>query len=411
MNVSFFIAKRYLISKKSTNAINIISLISICGIFIGTASLIIVLSVFNGFQGIAVSMYNSFSPELKIEPGAGKTFDPESAHVKKIKGLKSIKLVVSVLEEKASLVYNTRSTIVLLKGLSPEFENSHALDTMMIDGKIKLEDGVADLCLLGAGVQYRLAVQTKSMEPITVYSPMRHSTSLIPGQAPVLNRLDLFPEGVFSIQQDYDDEYVLTSLRFMRHLLNEPTNVSSIGLYLRPFYDPESTKEAVREIAGAGFTVKDRFEQNQTLFKVLNSEKWAVFLILSFILMIAVFNVMGSLTMLVIEKEKDISILSGMGASKELIRSIFLIEGLLISLSGALGGLITGLIFCLMQQRFGFISIGNAKSFVVDSYPVILKWRDFLYVFLTVFSISILASWLAAGQSSKSLTPLNLEED
>ncbi len=411
MNVSFFIAKRYLISKKSTNAINIISLISICGIFIGTASLIIVLSVFNGFQGIAVSMYNSFSPELKIEPRTGKTFDPDSAGIKKISGLKSIKLVVSVLEEKASLVYNARSTIVLLKGLSPEFEKSHALDTMMIDGKIKLEDGVADLCLLGAGVQYRLAVQTKSMEPITVYSPMRHSTSIIPGQAPVLNRLDLFPEGVFSIQQDYDDEYVLTSLRFMRHLLNEPVNISSVGLYLCPGEDIESTKAKVREIAGAGFTVKDRFEQNQTLFKVLNSEKWAVFLILSFILMIAVFNVMGSLTMLVIEKEKDISILSGMGASRELIRSIFLIEGLMISLSGALGGLFIGLVFCLLQQRFGFISIGNAKSFVVDSYPVILKWRDFLNVFLTVFSISLLASWLAAGQSSKSLTHLTLNED
>lgn len=341
----------------------------------------------------------------------GKTFDPDSAGIKKITRLKPVRLVVSALEEKASLVYNTRSTIVLLRGLSPEFEQSHALDTMMVDGKIKLEDGVADLALLGAGVQYRLAVQTKSLEPMTVYSPMRHSASLLPGQAPALNRLDLFPEGVFSIQQDYDDEYVLTSLRFMRNLLNEPHRLSSLGLYLRPGVDLELVKKQVKEIAGPAFTVKDRYEQNQTLFKVLNSEKWAVFLILSFILMIAVFNVMGSLTMLVIEKEKDISILSGMGASKELVRSIFLTEGLMISLSGAIGGLLIGLIFCLLQQHFGFISIGNAKSFVVDSYPVILKWKDFLYVFLTVFSISFIASWLAAGQSVKSLAQITLEAD
>ncbi len=403
MNVSFFIAKRYLISKKSTNAINIISLISVCGIFIGTAALIIILSVFNGFQGIAVSMYNSFSPELKIEPRLGKTFDPDSAGFKRIAALSPVRLVVSTLEEKASLVYNNRSTIVLLRGLSPEFEKSRALDTMMIDGKLMLQDGAVDLCLLGAGIQYRLAVQTKSMEPITVYSPMRHSTGLLPGQIPSLNMLDLYPEGVFSIQQDYDDEYVLTSLRFMRRLLNEPRRVTSLDLYLQKKTDPGAAKAAVGAITGNTFTVKDRFEQNETLFKVLNSEKWAVFLILSFILVIAVFNVMGSLTMLVIEKEKDIGILSGMGAPVQLIRNIFLTEGLLISLSGALGGLLAGLVFCLLQQRFGFISIGNARSFVVDSYPVILKWKDFVYVFLTVFSISFIASWLAARQSVKSL--------
>ena len=348
-------------------------------------------------------MYNSFSPELKIEPRLGKTFDPDSAGFKRIAALSAVRLVVSTLEEKASLVYDNRSTIVLLRGLSPEFEKSHALDTMMIDGKLMLQDGAVDLCLLGAGIQYRLAVQTKSMEPITVYSPMRHSTGLLPGQIPSLNRLDLYPEGVFSIQQDYDDEYVLTSLRFMRRLLNEPRRVTSLDLYLQKKTDPGAAKSAVGAITGNTFTVKDRFEQNETLFKVLNSEKWAVFLILSFILVIAVFNVMGSLTMLVIEKEKDIGILSGMGAPMRLIRNIFLTEGLLISLSGALGGLLAGLVFCLLQQRFGFISIGNARSFVVDSYPVILKWKDFVYVFLTVFSISFIASWLAARQSVKSL--------
>lgn len=403
MNVSFFIARRYLISKKSTNAINIISLISVCGIFIGTAALIIVLSVFNGFQGIAVSMYNSFSPELKIEARLGKTFDPDTAGRIRIEKLPGVKLLVSSLEEKASLVYNGRSTIVMLRGLSPGFEKSHALDTMMIDGKLRLEEGPVDLCLLGAGVQYRLSVQTKSMEPITVYSPMRHSTGLLPGQIPQLSQLNLYPEGVFSIQQDYDDEYVLTSIRFMRKLLNEPVRVSSIDLYLDKGADLEAVKAKIKSVTGSAYLVRDRFEQNELLFKVLNSEKWAVFLILSFILMIAVFNVMGSLTMLVIEKEKDISILSGMGASMQLIRNIFLTEGLLISLSGALGGLGVGLVVCLLQQHFGFVSIGTGKTFVVDAYPVVLKWHDFLNVFITVFSISFIASWLAALQSVRSL--------
>ncbi len=394
-----FIARRYLISKKSTNAINIISLISISGIFIGTAALIIILSVFNGFQGIALTMYNSFSPELRMEARLGKTFDPDSAGSGKIRTLGNVRMLVSSLEEKASLVYNNKSTIAILRGLSPEFERTHSLDTMMIDGKVRLQDGPVDLCLLGAGIQYRLSVQTKSMDPITVFSPMRHSEGLLPGQGPQLNRLDLFPEGVFSIQEDYDDQYILTSLRFMRKLLNEPVRVSSLDIYVRPGSDIDKIKQKIKAIAGPAYTVKDRFEQNEILFKVLNSEKWAVFLILSFILMIAVFNVMGSLTMLVIEKKKDIGILTGMGAPASLIRGIFLAEGLMIALAGAAGGLLAGLIFCVLQQRFGFISIGNAKSFVVSTYPVILKWNDFLYVFLTVFSISFIASWLASGQS------------
>lgn len=405
MNLAFFIARRYLFARKSTSAINLISLISIAGIFIGTAALIIILSVFNGFKGIALSMYNSFSPDLKIEATSGKGFVPPLGALTMLKSTPGISSVIQSLEEKALLVYHNRQYIATFRGLDSGYQKLHVLDTMIIDGRLRLEGGTLDYGVLGAGIQYRLGVSIKALEPLEVYSPSRHPGHLT-GSVSDFNRQQLYPEGVFSIQEEYDDRYVLTSLRFMRNLLNEPAQVSSLDIYVdNNSHDPAKIAkigEAIGKLHLGPYSVKDRFQQNELLFKTLNSEKWAVFLILAFVLLIAVFNVMGSLTMLVIEKQKDISILLSMGAQPTTVRRVFLLQGLIISLSGGVFGLAAGAAFCWIQQEFGLIKIGAAKTFVVDSYPVMMTIPDFLFVFCTVLSISLVASFLASNQAAKS---------
>jgi len=412
VNLAFFIARRYLFARKSTSAINLISLISIAGIFIGTAALIIILSVFNGFKGIALSMYNSFSPDLKIEATSGKGFVPPARVLTMLKSTPGIASVIQSLEEKALLVYHNRQYIATLKGLDSGYQKLHVLDTMIIDGRMRLEGGNFDYGVLGTGIQYRLGVSIKALEPLEVYSPARHPEHLT-GSISDFNRQQLYPEGVFSIQEEYDDRYVLTSLRFMRNLLNEPAQVSSLDIYVdNNSHDPAKiTKigEDIGKLHLGPYSVKDRFQQNELLFKTLNSEKWAVFLILAFVLLIAVFNVMGSLTMLVIEKQKDISILLSMGAQPSTVRRVFLLQGLIISLSGGVFGLAVGGAFCWVQQKFGLIKIGAAKTFVVDSYPVVMTIPDFVFVFCTVLSISLVASFLASNQAAKSQRNLTEE--
>lgn len=401
MNLPFFIAGRYLFAKKSTQAINLISFISGLGIFVGTAALIIILSVFNGFEKIAISMFSSFSSDLIILPERGKVFDPDSIQFRRLEKEPEIKYAVKALEEKVLLKQDKSQYIANLRGLDSNFVKTHSLDSLITVGKLILEDKNLDLSVLGSGVQARLSANAQSLQSISVFAPQKSNPSQNDISEESFNRMEFYPSGAFSAGEDYDDHLVLTSLRFMRKLIGEPQKISSLQLYLKPETNLEKFKYKVKEILGPFYRVQDRYEQNEIQFKTLNSEKWAVYLMLTFALIIVVFNIMGSLTMLVLEKKRDISILSSLGASNQTIQFIFLLEGMIISFLGTLLGLTAGFIFNALQMKYGFIGIGESHSFAMNSYPIVMKPLDFVYVFLTVFSISLIASFLASRQSQQ----------
>jgi lipoprotein-releasing system permease protein len=393
MNFSLYIARRYLISRKSHNIINIISGISVLGVMIGTMALIIVLSVFNGFEKLVISLFNSFNPDLVISVKEGKTFTLPSIPLEQIRQIPGIVSLTQVIEENALLRYKDKQTVVTIKGVGPEFCNSSGIDTMMSEGRFMLEDGEKDYAVLGYGVAYYLGANLKDyLNPISVFVP-RRTASFSGGIESAFIEEPIFPAGFFSIQQDYDMKYVLLPLRFVRRLLEYDTQVTSLEVSLDKKSDAKKIQESIQHILGNNFKVKNRFQQQELLFNIMKSEKWAIFLILTFILIVATFNMVGSLSMLILDKKKDIVILQSLGAGRKMIQRIFLSEGFLITLAGAVSGLILGGIICWLQIRFGLIRMGAPDStFVVDTYPVHMQILDFVYVFLTVNSIGFLAS-------------------
>ncbi len=409
MNLSFYIAKRYLISKKSHNIINIISGISVAGVTIGTMALIIILSVFNGFEHLVISLFNSFDPDLKIEAAEGKIFNYSDIPADSITKIPGIYRLTRVVEENALLKYHDKQTIATLKGVSQDFVELRVLDTMVIDGEMRIERGKEALGVLGLGVAYNLGIQLNDpFTSITVYVPKR-TKKVLSGMEDAFNSDVLVPSGVFSIQQDFDSKYVIVPIGFMRNLLEYNEEVTSLEIGIKKGYDMEFVQDQVKRILGEDYLVRNRYQQEEMLYKVMRSEKLAIYLILSFVLFIAAFNIIGSLSMLIIDKKKDISVLQSMGADKGLIKRIFLAEGLLISLSGGLGGLFLGGIICLLQQQFGFIPLeGGSGSFVVDSYPVMMKLSDFFFVFGTVLAIGFFAAWYPVRQISRKYLNLKL---
>ncbi|HEY0666792.1 MAG TPA: FtsX-like permease family protein, partial [Sphingobacteriaceae bacterium] len=397
----------YLFSKKSVNAINFISGISMLGVFVGSAALIIILSVFNGFEQLVLSMYNTFTPELKIEPALGKTFETNTAYFQALRKDNRILNLTEVLQEKALVRYGTAQHIGVIKGVSEEFAMDNKLDTAIIDGSFKLKHKGEDLAVIGAEVQSYLSVNVADeFEDLQIFTPNKGVQNSI-NPADEFTVRTIHPAGVFEIQQEFDD-IILVPISFARELLNEPLNSSSIEINLKPGVSLKSFKKELTSALGKNFIVKDRFQQNELLYKILNSEKWAIFIILTFILIIAIFNIIGSLTMLVIDKRRDIAVLSSLGADQSLIRNIFFTEGMMISMIGCVVGMGVGLLFAVLQQRYGFVSMGQFDM-VVDAYPVDLKISDFFLVFITVLVISALASIISSRLSIKNIT--NLRED
>ncbi len=405
MNTSLYIAKRYLFSKKSINAINIISGISMFGVFVASAALIIILSVFNGFESVILSMYNSFSPELRIEPSYGKGFDPATPAIASIKRDARISHVNEVLQEKVLLRYNNRQFIGTVRGVSDSFSKSRGLDSIMVDGSFLLHAEGTPQAVIGASVQGSLGVNIyDEATPIELYAARKGSaTSINPAEE--FNVKYIHSSGVFNVQQDFND-VVIVPLSFARDLLSEPKNISAIELRIKPLASIDDVQKDISKRLGKGFLVKNRIQQNELLYKVLNVEKWAIYIILTFVLIIAIFNLVGSLTMLVIDKKKDIAILSSIGASKKLIKRIFFYEGIMISMTGCVLGLLCGIGFCLIQQRFGLIKMGDVQT-ITESYPIALKIADSALVILTVFSISLLTSEISSRLSVKTLDQIN----
>lgn len=406
MNTSAFIAKRYLFSKKSTNAINIISGISMLGVLVGSAALILILSVFNGFETMIVSLYSSFTPELKVMPAKGKTFDPKILHLDSLRKLPNMLSVTEVLEEKVLLRYGKGQFIGTVKGVSNDFLKNPRLDSTLQVGSFTLKDEEQSLAVIGTSVQIGLGINIRDeAAALQIYSPRHNVTSSA-------NPLDEFvvrniaPSGVFSVQQEFDD-MVITPISFTRELLDEPKKISYVELNLQDNANADRIQKQLQQKLGKNYLVKNRYQQNTSLYKLLNSEKWAIFLILTFVLIIAIFNIIGSLTMLVIDKRKDIAILTSLGADKKMVQRIFFFEGMLITLVGCLIGMVAGLVFALLQQKFGFVTMGGET--MVQAYPVTLKATDFLLVFITVIGISVIASGISARLSVQKLDEIKQE--
>ena len=399
MNTALFIAKRYLFSKKSTNAINIISGISMLGVFIGSAALIIILSAFNGLENLVISLSNNLNPDLRIEPTIGKTFDPENSVFIDFKKANLSVIYTEVLQEKALLKYRSQQFIGQIKGVSNDFLKNKNLDPMLKQGSFVLQQNEQDYAVVGAQVQYALGITINDpLSVLEIYSPNKKTSTGINPAEEFTSRY-LQPIGVFESNQE-SDQYVIIPINTARALLAEPKNISAAEITFKNPADIDESKTWLQKNLGKNFIVKDRIQQNALLYKILNSEKWAVYLILTFVLLIATFNIIGSLTMLVIDKQKDIAILNSLGANKILIQSIFLFEGLMISFIGCILGLIFGGLFALFQQKYGFISMGDT-NLVANAYPMAIKIVDFLLIFGTVFIISFVASFFSAKLSIK----------
>lgn len=394
MNFPFYIARRYLVSKKTHNIINIISAISVAGVMICTTALIIVLSVFSGFEHLVISLFNSFNPDLQITLKEGKTFDSTVLPEDRIRKIPGVKYLAEVIEENALVKYKDKQYIATLKGVGEDYAKMSGLDTMMAEGDFVLQHAGQDFAVLGYGVAYYLGASLKDYaNPVTIYVPSRNA-SFSGGFENAFNSEVIFPSGFFSVQQDFDTKYVILPLRFVKKLLDYNKQITGIEIGIEKGANAERIQQQVRQLSGDRFYIKNRFQQQEILYKIMKSEKWAIFLILTFILIIATFNVIGSLSMLILDKKRDIAVLQCLGASQPKVKRIFLAEGLLISFIGAAGGLILGFITCYLQQRFGFVQLGSANStFVVSAYPVHMQLTDFFFVFFTVMLIGAVATW------------------
>ena len=399
MNTALYIAKRYLFSKKSTNAINVISGISMLGVFVGSAALIIILSVFNGFEGLVLSMYSTFTPDIRIEPAVGKTFDPRTSYLQALKKDDKVAVLTQVLQEKSLLKYDGRQFIGRIKGVENSFLANADLDSVLIQGNFILNEKGLNYAVVGANVQYNLGINVDDqIRALQIFSPKKGIKSSI-GGVDEFNTRTLMPVGVFESGQDWDDLTIIP-MSLARELLDEPYKVSAIEINLKNKELADQWILEIQDKVGKNLLVKNRVQQNTLLYKILNSEKWAVYFMLTFILVIAIFNIIGSLTMLVMDKKKDISILAGLGADKSLVAQIFFFEGMMICILGCLAGIFAGFVFCILQQKYGLINMGEG-NLMVTAYPIVLKLKDFFMVFITVVSVSFIASAISAKLSTK----------
>jgi ABC-type lipoprotein release transport system permease subunit len=384
------------------------SIIATGGVFIGSAALIIILSVFNGFESLVVSLYNSFDADLQITATKGKTFVITDKIINDLNRTNGIADVNAVLEENVLLKYNDLQYFATIKGMDAHIAEASKLSTLVVDGKLKLLDGNMPYACIGFGVASALGISPKNMiTPLTVYVPNRFSKANFTDGDAALTIRNINVSSVFSVQQDFDAKYIIVPIGFTRELLSYDKELTSVEINLKDGFSESKLQQSVQTIVGNNFKVKTKAQQHDLLYKIMTAEKWAVFFILVFILIVASFNIIASLTMLIIEKQKDIAILKSLGATATQVTNIFLFQGTLISLYGAIGGIITGIVVCLLQQQFGFVTLGGAGSFVIDAYPVKLLLMDIIYVLITVVFIGYLAAMIAV-QSLKKIDKIGI---
>lgn len=396
LNFSFFIARRYLFAKRSTNAINLITGISVFAVAIGTAALLLVLSVFNGFEDLLTGLFGHFNPEVKVTPVKGKTFEADTLMLSRLKALPGVLHLSETLEEIAFFEYEGSQDFGVLKGVDEHFTAINGIDSTLREGIFQLQMGERNGAVLGAGMRNKLSVDvTNPIATLTVYMPMQESGGAL--DKPFKTRF-AYPTGTFAIQQEFDNEYIISNIGFLRELLDvSPYTVSALEIKVRPGYRTKAVKSAIRDIMGPDFTIRDQYEQNEAFFKVMKLEKWMGFAITSLMLSLMAFNLIGALWMIVLDKKKDISILKSLGADNRLVRRIFLLEGLLLTSLGMVLGLVLAVVLYVLQKQYDLVTI--PQGFLVHSYPITMRIADFLPVMLTVGIIGLLASLLPAARA------------
>lgn len=405
----FFVARRYLFSKKKTHAINVISLISVIGVAIATMALVIVLSVFNGFHDLVASFFTNFDPQLKVSPVMGKTVAADDPILTEIRQLPQVDVATETVEDIALAVYKGKQAIVTVKGVDDNFDQlTHINEILYGDGEFQLHTANLQYGTPGIRLAQNLGIGTLWRDFMKIYAPRRD------GQLDLTNPNDgfvvdsLISSGVvFSVNQGkYDKNVILTSLGFAQNLLGQPGMVSALELRLKSGANLDKVKAQMQGIAGEKFKVEDRFEQQADTFKIMQIEKFMAYIFLTFILVVACFNIVGSLSMLIIDKQNDVITLRNLGASDKQITQIFLFEGRIISVIGAIVGILIGLLLCWLQQQFGFVKMGDSEgTFVVNAYPVSVHYIDVVFVFFTV----IIVGWLAVWYPVKTFTKNHLK--
>ena len=402
MRLAPFIASRYLFAKKSHNVINIISAISAIGMAIGTAALIIILSVYNGFDSLIRSMMSNVEPDLLITPASGKVFIPEGETYDWIYEQPTVKSMCCVLQEQVFINYDGKQGIAKAKGVDWVYEDETSLRDHITDGEFKLHKGDIALAVVGAGLAYDMQINPRFLSPIEIYFPSRTRKISLANPASSIEGIRVWPSGLFSVNTDVDKELIILPINKMQELLEYENEVSGVEIRLIETADSKELKRLQKEISeklGPEFRVKDRFQQNESLYKMMKYEKAAIFMILIFVIIIIAFNIFGSLSMLIIEKRHDIETLKSLGATERLIKKIFILEGWMISLSGMAAGLLIGITFSLLQQWLGFIKMPG--HFVVHAYPVILSWSDVALTAAGVATIGYLIALIPANTLSR----------
>lgn len=407
MNFPFYIARRYLFSKKSTNAINVISGISVVGVAVATMALVVTLSVFNGFHDLVASLFTAFDPQLEVRPATGKTIAADDPVLTEIKQLETVEVATECVEDQALAIYHGRQAMVTVKGVEDNFDSlTHIREILLGDGEFELHAADMHYGIPGIRLAEMLGTGYRYDEPMQIFAPRREGQLDMTDPESGFERDELYSPGVlFSVMQaKYDKGYILTSIGFARRIFDQQGMVSSLELRLKPGSDFEAVKKNIKKLAGDRFTVKDRFEQQDDTFKIMKIEKFIAYIFLTFILMVACFNIIGSISMLIIDKKDDVVTLRNLGASDRQITQIFLFEGRMISAIGAVIGILLGLLLCWIQQTFEVIKLGSqAGSFIVPAYPVSVHPWDVVLVFVTVMAVGFLAVWYPVRYFSKRL--------
>ena len=391
MKYELLISRRYLFSKKSHNAINIVSMIAVAGVAVATMAMVIVMSVFNGFQGLVAELFTGFDPELRITPVAGNSIDLSSSRIKALADSKDVAVFTPVAEGQALVVAGDVQKVVMLKGVADNYtQQSDILNALYGDGEPELHLDVIEYCIPGLQLCNQLGLPIYFQRPLEVYAPKRGERVNMANPKSSFNRDELNASGlVFSVHQSkYDSEYILCSLGFAQRLFDLDGRVTGIEIKLAP----TGSREDIEALLGEGFCVKDRYEQQEDVFRIMQIEKLISYAFMCFIMLVACLNIMGSLSMLMIEKREDAKTLSALGSTQRQIRRIFALEGLMIIFGGAMTGMLLGLILCLLQQEFGFIRMGQSEgSFIIDAYPVVVRPGDLMLVLLTVVLLGFLS--------------------
>jgi lipoprotein-releasing system permease protein len=392
VKLSVYIAKRYLFAKKSRNAINVISAVSVTGVAVGTMALIIVLSVFNGLEKMVSNIFNTFDPDIKITAIKGKSFIADNTRLNLLSKVKGVDCFSLVIEENALLKYGDRQYIATIKGVDSSYVRVSGIDSTMWDGEFVLEgENGRPYAIPGVGVAQSLGIGINFITPLNIIVPRKDGGTTLSAENSLRNNY-ILTSGIYEIEKEYDSKYVYVPLSFARIVTEITKGVTSVEVKFTGEGEPDAIQRRIASIFGEGFRVQNRYQQQEIFYKVMRSERLAIFFILTLILIIASFNIIGSLTMLIIEKERDVKILRSLGADNTLIRNVFIFEGWLISIIGASAGLFLGFIICWAQQTFGLVRL-QSSSLIMDAYPVVIKLKDFIVVPVTVLLIGYWAAW------------------